>query len=219
MFKLIKFIFIIAIVSVIGYSIVLFQCSGNNSCDDVNVEVISGKREAELIYKGVRQAISFIEEPFLIMDIGGGSVEFIIADNERVLWLESFEIGAQRLMEEFHTSDPIKNDEIIRLNAYLTSKLKSLWVAIDRYSPEVLAGSSGLTLTNASLPYSLLVIRRPALPPTPLAVAITPVSSTCLLIAAAISTVVALAGNVSVITPSGPRTSIVSVVEPSIGCV
>ena len=41
------------------------------------------------------------EENQLVMDIGGGSVEFIIGNNEELLWKQSFEIGAQRLLDQF----------------------------------------------------------------------------------------------------------------------
>ncbi len=50
----------------------------------IPVKVIDGAEEASLIYDGVKQAVSF-EEVSMIVDIGGGSVEFIICNSERVL--------------------------------------------------------------------------------------------------------------------------------------
>ena len=73
----------------------------------IQVEVIPGDREAELITKGVRQAVPLGRQPHLLMDIGGGSVEFIIADEATIFWKQSFEIGAQRLLDQFFAADPM----------------------------------------------------------------------------------------------------------------
>ncbi|MDQ4140147.1 MAG: phosphatase, partial [Bacteroidota bacterium] len=72
----------------------------------IEVEVISGDREAELIYYGVKLALEIGSERSLIIDIGGGSVEFIICDGDTIFWKQSFEIGAQRLMDKFFINDP-----------------------------------------------------------------------------------------------------------------
>ncbi|MDX5437300.1 MAG: phosphatase, partial [Pontibacter sp.] len=74
---------------------------------DIQVEVIDGAREAELIYYGVRSAGVLDEQTALIMDIGGGSVEFILCNAQEIFWKQSFEVGAQRLMDQFFTEDPI----------------------------------------------------------------------------------------------------------------
>src|SRR5690606_15817638 len=59
----------------------------------IEVTVISGDQEAEFICFGVRAALHLGVEKSLIMDIGGGSVEFIIANNTTIFWKRSFEIG------------------------------------------------------------------------------------------------------------------------------
>ncbi|MEJ7665925.1 MAG: hypothetical protein WKG07_43615 [Hymenobacter sp.] len=66
-----------------------------------SVEVIGGEREAELIAKGIRQAVPLGAEKHLLMDIGGGSVEFIIANADTIFLKHSFEIRAQRLLDQF----------------------------------------------------------------------------------------------------------------------
>ena len=109
----------------------------------IKINIIDGEKEAHLILKGVKQALDFGEKRALIMDIGGGSVEFIIADSEQVHWLQSFEIGAQRLMDQFHKRDPILTSEINDLEHYLESELVSLGKAIQQFQPEVLIGASG----------------------------------------------------------------------------
>ena len=72
------------------------------------ITVISGDEEALLIYQGVSHFLSIGEHPEMIIDIGGGSVEFIIANQYEILWIISLEIGGQRLMDKFHKSDPIR---------------------------------------------------------------------------------------------------------------
>lgn len=52
---------------------------------DLPIVTISGEEEAKLIFEGTIHAIPAYEEPFLIMDIGGGSVEFIISDGKSIL--------------------------------------------------------------------------------------------------------------------------------------
>jgi exopolyphosphatase/guanosine-5'-triphosphate,3'-diphosphate pyrophosphatase len=109
----------------------------------IEVNVISGDREAELIYFGVNAAVDLGDEPSLIIDIGGGSVEFIIANNKSIFWKESFEIGAQRLLEKFQHHDPILKDEVVALNQHLDQSLTNLREMLELFKPTVLVGSSG----------------------------------------------------------------------------
>lgn len=109
----------------------------------IEVRVIDGNREADLIYKGIRLSGSLNGEPTLMMDIGGGSVEFIIGNMSHIFWKGSFEIGGQRMLDQFHNEDPIHPDEIMQLNEYLTQRLKPLQEAIKDYTPRRLVGASG----------------------------------------------------------------------------
>ncbi len=113
--------------------------------EEVNfdVNVISGTEEATYIYYGVKTVLQLDEKPYLIMDIGGGSVEFVIADKQQVFWKESFEIGAQRLLELFMTNDPITTEEVEKLYNYIKEKLVPLTQMVKKYAPQVLIGSSG----------------------------------------------------------------------------
>ncbi|MBC5774060.1 phosphatase [Pontibacter sp. KCTC 32443] len=110
---------------------------------DIQVEVIDGAREAELIYYGVRFAGVLDEQTALIMDIGGGSVEFILCNNQEIFWKRSFEIGAQRLMDQFFTADPMPTESIAAEKTYLAEKLQPLTEAVTQYKPTILVGSSG----------------------------------------------------------------------------
>jgi exopolyphosphatase/guanosine-5'-triphosphate,3'-diphosphate pyrophosphatase len=110
----------------------------------LRIELISGAREAELIYKGVRLAAPIPKQGYaLIMDIGGGSVEFILANAEKMLWAQSFSIGAGVLYDIFKLADPAQNEELNKVEAYLHDTLAPLWAAIAQYPPQVLVGASG----------------------------------------------------------------------------
>ena len=110
----------------------------------ITIEVISGDQEAYYIYRGVKASGALSEKNTLIMDIGGGSVEFIICNAEQIFWKHSFEIGAARLMEKFHQTDPIPNESILALNNYLETALKELSTAASQYAIHNLLGSSGV---------------------------------------------------------------------------
>jgi exopolyphosphatase / guanosine-5'-triphosphate,3'-diphosphate pyrophosphatase len=117
----------------------------------IKIQVIDGEQEAELIYLGVRSALDLGTEKSLIVDIGGGSVEFIIADRQQIFWKKSFEIGAQRLLDRFHKTDPIPTAEINNLEMYLEGVLQPVSQAAALYKPVTLAGSSGTFDTLAEI--------------------------------------------------------------------
>lgn len=109
----------------------------------IDVEMISGEREAELIYLGVRDAVQMSDKVSLIIDIGGGSTEFIIANKDQVFWKYSFLLGAARLLEKFKPSDPMTEQEHKAIKDYLRIELKPLYEAIAKYPVTELIGSSG----------------------------------------------------------------------------
>jgi exopolyphosphatase/guanosine-5'-triphosphate,3'-diphosphate pyrophosphatase len=84
----------------------------------IHIEVITGLEEAQLIYRGVHQTMDF-EEAGVIMDIGGGSTEFILADDNGLIAMESFNIGVSRIHQQFTLSDPMNEADILTLEAYL----------------------------------------------------------------------------------------------------
>lgn len=120
------------------------------SATGITIETIDGDQEAELIYHGVKAALEIGYEKSLIMDIGGGSVEFIICDDHQVFWKQSFEIGAQRLLDKFFITDPLEEHAMEALKLYLQEQLIPLAEAVARCKPTVLIGSSGTfdTLCN-----------------------------------------------------------------------
>jgi len=131
----------------------------NNS--GIEVEVISGQQEAEYIYYGVRIGTPLGEEQSVIVDIGGGSVEFIIGNSEAISWKTSLDIGAQRLLELYHQHDPMTPEELESLDQHYRQALAPVIEAMDTWKPKTLVGSSGTfdTLSEiycvaSGLPYS-----------------------------------------------------------------
>jgi len=109
----------------------------------IPVSVVSGDQEAELIYKGVQQALDIGKRPVLIMDIGGGSTEFIIADCSKIYWKKSFLLGVTRLIEKFKPSDPHTASEEQQQKDYLRNELQPLFEAVRSFPVVELIGSSG----------------------------------------------------------------------------
>lgn len=109
----------------------------------IRITIIPGEREAELILAGVRQALSLSSRPALVMDIGGGSTEFILATDKALMWKQSFELGVTRLRERIPVSEPITVEEEARIAQHLDDRLESLYAIIERHEPHLLIGSAG----------------------------------------------------------------------------
>lgn len=116
----------------------------------ITIEVISGTDEAAFIFNGVK-ATGIITQTSLIMDIGGGSTEFIICDPEGQLWKKSYNIGAARLMQAHFHTDPISEDEKNAITRHLDQELADLKLVCANYQPKVLIGSAGAFETFAAM--------------------------------------------------------------------
>lgn len=117
----------------------------------LEIHVIDGNKEAELIYHGNRAAVDFGEEDVLILDIGGGSNEFIIASKHGMKWKQSFEIGVSRLLQLLVPHDPLTVDDIRTIELFVDSKLSPLYEAVRRNPVRMLVGSSGAFDTFRSM--------------------------------------------------------------------
>ncbi|MBX7125059.1 MAG: exopolyphosphatase [Cyclobacteriaceae bacterium] len=118
-------------------------CAQLLSVSGIKVDVVEGNKEASLIYEGIRRGVKMDLSPALMMDIGGGSVEFIIGNSEAIHWKTSIEVGGQRLMEKFFREDPLPETDYQRLRSYLNEVLTPVFEALHTYQPEVLIGSAG----------------------------------------------------------------------------
>ncbi len=113
--------------------------------------IISGDDEAQLIYDGVKQVMPIGSDRVLILDIGGGSNEFIIANKNGIIWKQSFELGMARLLDKFQPSDPVKPLEIKAIENYVRIELTPLYEALHNYPTTTLIGTSGSFDTIATI--------------------------------------------------------------------
>ncbi len=109
----------------------------------IKIEIIDGRREAELIYEGVRFADVLQDGPQLLMDIGGGSVEFIQSAKNEVIWAESFPLGSSVLQRKFHQTDPIDSFQIDAMQIFFEQALDPLIEICKGTSFSYLYGCSG----------------------------------------------------------------------------
>jgi exopolyphosphatase/guanosine-5'-triphosphate,3'-diphosphate pyrophosphatase len=100
------------------------------------VEVISGQEEARLIHSGVQSRWPHPKQTILIVDIGGGSAEFILSSDGKILEAYSLKIGAVRLTEVFLKQDPATSLELHQLDEYIEEKLAPIGRHLDEQRPK-----------------------------------------------------------------------------------
>jgi len=109
----------------------------------IPIEIIDGEHEAAYILKGIQSALPGMARPCLIMDIGGGSVEFILYQDQKLLFAQSFRIGVAILFRNFHLYDPIRDADIDQLEVHLQTTLKPVFEALENLHDYALIGASG----------------------------------------------------------------------------
>ncbi len=112
----------------------------------LTVRVVSARDEAKLIYYGVRHAVE-LDRPTFILDIGGGSAEFIVGDRGRASMLESRKLGAARMTATYVKSDPIAPADLKALQAHYDRELTPVCEQVQSHRPAQALGTSG-TLEN-----------------------------------------------------------------------
>lgn len=117
--------------------------------DEVGIKVraISGKMEADMIATAIRHSIALTKEMVLMVDIGGGSVEFIVGNKTKSVYETSLKLGVARMAARFVNSDPINEKEIRDLRNHYEKELKDLAAVVKHYKVKMIVGSSG-TMEN-----------------------------------------------------------------------
>lgn len=108
-----------------------------------SITIISGLQEAEYIYWGNRLAYDWGQKTALILDIGGGSNEIIIATHTKILWKHSFENGMQRILSNVNPSYPLSETTITNITNYLRTSFNELHTIATKHTIDLLVGSSG----------------------------------------------------------------------------
>jgi exopolyphosphatase/guanosine-5'-triphosphate,3'-diphosphate pyrophosphatase len=123
----------------------IFRASG------LKTEIISGAREAEWAFRGVTTDPELARQPLLLLDVGGGSTEFILGHGEEKSFAHSFPLGTVRLMEKFPHSNPPKKSEFNACHDWLKHFLHAevrpqIAPALKNESGEIrLVGTGGTT--------------------------------------------------------------------------
>ena len=108
-----------------------------------DMEIISGDEEAGLIYQGILETGVLKEKTSLMMDIGGGSTEFIIGNAKNIFWKKSYPLGVSRLFEKIQPEERLSAANIKQLKMILDNELHDLRAALLLFPCEELIGASG----------------------------------------------------------------------------
>lgn len=106
----------------------------------IDVSIIDGETEAEFIYNGILWTYDFCT-PTVIMDIGGGSTEFVLADCNGIQQKISLNIGISRVFQAITTNDPISKEDIFKVENWLDNIVGN---QLDNYQINTLIGASGV---------------------------------------------------------------------------
>ncbi len=118
----------------------------------LNVKVISGDEEARYSFLAVQRGLPLEGQELLVIDVGGGSTEFIRGSELGVSSAESIDIGSVRLTERFFHSDPVGEAECDSLVAAIDQELSPLRDRLnDARSDLVLVGIAGTFTTLAAV--------------------------------------------------------------------
>ncbi|MBI5060079.1 Ppx/GppA family phosphatase [candidate division KSB1 bacterium] len=109
----------------------------------VRVEVASGFEEARLTYLGVMQALPVFAKRVLLIDIGGGSTEFLVGDRGQILFDNSLKLGAVRLSQRFFPTGKIERGAVTQCRDYVAGTVFPVVRELQRASYDVAVGSSG----------------------------------------------------------------------------
>jgi exopolyphosphatase / guanosine-5'-triphosphate,3'-diphosphate pyrophosphatase len=117
----------------------------------LTVRVISGPEEARLIFNAARHALGLEGGPHLLVDVGGGSVELVLVQDGRALWMRSLPLGVARLTDRFLGADPPSRGQIRRLERHLDHVVGRLLARVRHAGVHRAVGTSGTINTLVAM--------------------------------------------------------------------
>lgn len=123
----------------------------------LQVQLVSGTEEARLIWRGAAAAGALANDALLV-DIGGGSVEFVHANQNHIHWLQSIEMGMARAQQAVPWSDPIQQLEIEAVRLWFLNQLEPVFLYARCQNINRLVGAAGAFDTLYSLHSGDLVL-------------------------------------------------------------
>jgi exopolyphosphatase/guanosine-5'-triphosphate,3'-diphosphate pyrophosphatase len=117
----------------------------------ITVDVVSGYEEGRLIYLGVLQALPLYTKRALVIDIGGGSTEYVVGERANAKYISSLKIGAIRLTKRFGLADRPDEDDVEEARKYVVGELASTAREVRKRGFDAAAASSGTALSIAAI--------------------------------------------------------------------
>ena len=115
----------------------------------IRLDIISGSKEAEFSFNGSVKNLNLLQnikksQKILVVDIGGGSSEFILGDaGSNIFLAKSIDIGCVRLSEDYLQSDPPESQEVILLNKAIKEKIEKSLTDFKKYKNFIIIGLAG----------------------------------------------------------------------------
>lgn len=117
---------------------------------DIDVKIICGDEESNLGFMGVLEGTDGDKkEDILVIDIGGGSTEFIVGNEEGIKFCKSENVGALRMTEKFITTDPISDKDFNAMSKFIEETVSSTIDKLNAMNISNLVGIGG-TITSLS---------------------------------------------------------------------
>jgi exopolyphosphatase/guanosine-5'-triphosphate,3'-diphosphate pyrophosphatase len=106
------------------------------------VRVLDGPTEAALAYRGVRASVALDDEPVMVMDLGGGSLEFAVGTGNRIDWSTSLDLGVSRLSTHLD-QDPPSAADVKALRRFVRTAVKDHVATIRDLAPRTIVAVGG----------------------------------------------------------------------------
>ncbi|MCC6865219.1 MAG: Ppx/GppA family phosphatase [Ignavibacteria bacterium] len=117
----------------------------------IKIEVASGVEEARYIYLGILQSVPVFDNQILMIDIGGGSTEFLIGKGRDIYYDNSIKLGAIRLSERFFGNSDIEQKTVKHCREYIKGYMTSVTRECRKYNYDLAVGSSGTIINLANI--------------------------------------------------------------------
>ncbi|NUN04293.1 MAG: Ppx/GppA family phosphatase [Bdellovibrio sp.] len=109
----------------------------------IPIEIIPGEDEARITYQGATAAGIDTNKISLVLDVGGGSTEYIVGQDSKILFGESLNIGAVRLTEKHIHTQPVSSEQVLSLNEHIKKEIQTILPEIQKHQVEQIIAVAG----------------------------------------------------------------------------
>lgn len=125
---------------------------------NIDVKIICGEEESNLGFMGVLEGTEGDKkEDILVIDIGGGSTEFVVGNEDGIKFCKSENVGALRMTEKFITTDPISDEEFNSMTSYIEDTISSTINKLETMNISKLVGIGGAITSLSAMNQQLEV--------------------------------------------------------------